>query len=732
MSQSRSTAPAGVDAPTYAAPETSAVIPTSVHVALEAVAARRARVEVASKILAEAVYSDLRLVAPLRVLLDTAYEEQRLPMEAYRQLKNELHRLVTEELPTDAGILAASSRAKSQPAPVAERAADITAGTVLRERFQLEECVAQGPQSDVYRASDLLRLEAGSTGTALAIKVLHDGQGADPALRQRLQRQAIVAQSLTHPNIARVHDLDRHGDVSFITMEWLQGESLAAHLDRIHPAPVQIKLQRQIIAALGSALAYAHGRDVVHGDVKPANVFLTDAGEIKLIDFSGVPKEGAAGDLDQMITPEYASCERLSGGRATVSDDLFSFACLIYRLACGRRPYGQFNALDAEARDEPLSRAPGLDDGQWALLRTALAFRRNDRKVSMAALVETLLRPPRVPEEPRAAKPKKPWGWLAVAAAGLVAAGIYFLLGSPGLDSLRSQDQSAVGRNDPVAPESPRAVSAGDGETSGTQPSSVNESSSADSASPVSVAIPGDSVSADATAVPGDPSMADSSSIGAGSAVDSDVMTDELPGSIGAASIAVEADGASRSPANPSAPGNDNSQISSPGPAAEGGGVDVSGERAGNKNLLPIAPTEPIPGAADVEADGPAVGVESVSAADAPRGGPLGFASDNYQVTESDGFIRLLVRAPAGHRGIRLKLQILGGSANAGKDFAPVGITDPFEIPAGDTRYEIFWPLVNDGLVEYVEDVELLLQSLTEAYPMRRPETLIVILDDDA
>ncbi len=754
MSQSRSTAPAGVDAPAYSAPETSPVIPTSVHVALEAVAARRARVEVASKILAEAVYSDLRLVAPLRVLLDTAYEDKRLPMEAYRQLKNELHRLVTEELPTDAaGMLTAASPAKSHPAPVTERAVEISAGTVLRGRFQLEECVAQGPHSDVYRASDLLRLEAGSTGTALAIKVLHDGQGADPALRQRLQQQAIAAQSLTHPNIARVHDLDRHGEVSFISLEWLQGESLATHLDRIHPAPVQIKLQRQIIAALGSALVYAHGRGVVHGDIKPANVFLTDAGEIKLIDFSGVGNENSgSAEIDQMITPEYASCERLSGGRATVSDDLFSFACLIYRLVCGRRPYGQYNALEAEAQGELLSRAPGLDDGQWALLHRALAFRRDDRKLSLAELVETLLRAPRVPENPPAQEPSRRGAWLAVAAVGLVALGIYIAAGWPGWDGFWSPADSVRGSDVSVAPAD--LASARIPPTSGRQDDVGNGSfSAADSASPDSPSMVQAGDGGDAAVGITDPTVraelsreaggADRSEVGA-SPVASIEPGDNSPSQstaeddrlvvTGKGGGVASADESVIAPADPSTAGVENSGVVTERPAGQFEDDAAPGKRAGDEDFLPIAPTEAIPDPSSTQDGGDidSVGEELASAPATPRGGPLGFASDSYQVTESDGFIRLIVRAPAGHGGIQLKLQILGGSANAGKDFAPVGSTDAFEIPAGETRFEIFWPLVNDGLVEYVEDVELLLLSLTEAYPMQRPETLVVILDDDA
>lgn len=196
------------------------------------------------------------------------------------------------------------------------------------ERFQIGECVGTGASSVVYRAFDrILNCE-------VVLKVLKPDQG--PISRERFLNEALIGQSLNHPNIVRVHALvDNLVDgMPALIMESVRGESLQERLRRGGPI-TDIAELRSILRSIAEALAFAHRQGIVHRDVKPSNVLLGEDGSIKLADFGVAHAEGLCGLTatgDVFGSFGYIAPELLAGEPATVRSDVYSFGALAREL----------------------------------------------------------------------------------------------------------------------------------------------------------------------------------------------------------------------------------------------------------------------------------------------------------------------------------------------------------------------------------------------------------------
>ncbi len=265
--------------------------------------------------------------------------------------------------------------APRQAPPAAARPArrEVAVGDVLRGRYRVRRVLGDGGMGTVFEASDEYRLDQPANGQRVAIKVLHAANSNREQALAELQLEFQNLQSLSHPNIVRVHEFDRDGDVAFFTMELLTG----ALLSRVLSARNSIALPRPqalaIIRDVGAALAYAHGRGVVHGDVNPQNIFITNEGELRVLDF------GAASKLAPVATPGYASCQVLEGQRPDARDDLFAFACVVYVLLTGQHPFPMRSAIQARSQRLKPARPAELTHAQWKVLREGLRWDRNDR-----------------------------------------------------------------------------------------------------------------------------------------------------------------------------------------------------------------------------------------------------------------------------------------------------------------------------------------------------------------
>lgn len=267
----------------------------------------------------------------------------------------------------------------------------------LRERYLLETQLGNGGTGTVYRAVDLRR-DAGAAdeGRRVAIKLLRPELRGRPHCVARMQREFRVTQAVAHPNVVRFFDLDCDGDAWFIVMELLSGETLGPLLRRVAPSGLPQAEALRIARAVGDALAHAHARGVTHGDVKPDNVFLTDAGDVRLFDFGVAPEQsahppgnGAGGPVVAAATRVYASPEMLAGGTPEPSDDVFSLGCVIHEMVAGRHPYGRRGADHARDAAVVPERLASLGPERASAVASALSLARTGRP-TMAELVRIL------------------------------------------------------------------------------------------------------------------------------------------------------------------------------------------------------------------------------------------------------------------------------------------------------------------------------------------------------
>ena len=263
--------------------------------------------------------------------------------------------------------------------------------TVLKERFVLVKTLGSGGMGNVYLAKDLLREEMEDSNPLIAIKVLNDECRRLPGALQSLQREAKKAQTLSHPNIVTVYDFDRDGETAFITMEYIEGESLKEHLRQNVRMPFDKALY--VIERVARGLAYAHQQGFAHADIKPANIFLSKNGVVKILDFgiakafteANKEKHSLADDLTEgALTPGYASLEMLQGKTALPVDDVYSLACMFYEMVRGRHPFIGADGLPmpadvALAKAAKLEAINGIPRRQMRALRRGLEFERVKR-----------------------------------------------------------------------------------------------------------------------------------------------------------------------------------------------------------------------------------------------------------------------------------------------------------------------------------------------------------------
>jgi Tol biopolymer transport system component len=212
--------------------------------------------------------------------------------------------------------------------------------------YEIVSPLGAGGMGEVYRARDT-RLDR-----TVAIKVLPAEAASSPERRERFEREARAVSSLNHPNICTLYDVGRHGDVDYLVMEHLEGETLAQRLTRGALGPQELLARAVEIA---DALDRAHRQGVIHRDLKPANIMITRGGA-KLLDFGLARSHGPAGaapGLSALVTErrsltgegtilgtlQYMSPEQLEGKEADGRADLFAFGAVLHEMATGRRAF---------------------------------------------------------------------------------------------------------------------------------------------------------------------------------------------------------------------------------------------------------------------------------------------------------------------------------------------------------------------------------------------------------
>src|ERR1700761_6303953 len=315
---------------------------------------------------------------------------------------------------------------------VIPRASKPALSKVVDGRYVLEQRLGDGGMGTVYRARDQLMESHQDRDPYIAVKVINDSMRSDTRLRTLLQRECSRAQKLSHPNIIRVFyfGCDRKTDTDYVTMELLQGRPLE-RLIKDEPAGMEWPNVARIVEHLCNGLEFAHAEGIVHSDIKPSNLFLTDAGQLKILDF-GIAAPLRRTETSPTVTllnprmlgavsERYSSLEMHLGWDADPSDDVFSAACVIYELLTGKHPYKAMPTPQAAALGMVPDLVPGLNKRQNRALREALAFRRSDRTATMGLLKAGLLRSQ--PSDTSGGSGSV-WVGVGVAAAVLVAVGV--------------------------------------------------------------------------------------------------------------------------------------------------------------------------------------------------------------------------------------------------------------------------------------------------------------------
>jgi serine/threonine protein kinase len=246
------------------------------------------------------------------------------------------------ERPDDEGVRRSSNG--SETAAPDQR---LAIGQMLSSRYRIERELGEGGMGVVYLATDRQVL-----GETFAVKVLKEA--LHPEALALLREEVHKTRRLTHPNIVDVHSVNVDGTKLYVLMEYLEGKSLNALLDEEFGRGMPLSHAWPIIENAGAALGHAHDHNVIHSDLKPANIFVTTSGKTKLLDF-GIARVSRGPLLHERsgpltLTPAYASCEMLEGREADPRDDVYSFACVIYEMLCGKRPFGELTARRMKAR----------------------------------------------------------------------------------------------------------------------------------------------------------------------------------------------------------------------------------------------------------------------------------------------------------------------------------------------------------------------------------------------
>jgi len=248
----------------------------------------------------------------------------------------------------------AHSRLAAEPGP------PIEPGTEFANRYRILEYAGRGAMGEVYRAQDT------KLGQVVALKFLRAQVGAEPRYLERLLNEVRTARQVAHPNVCRVYDVGEAEGRHFLSMEWIDGQTLASVLARRGrlPGDEALRIARQLCAAL----AAAHERGVIHRDLTPSNVMLDDRGVVRITDF-GVAESAVVvrGRRAREGTPAYMAPEQYAGDEVTARSDIYALGLVLYELFTGRQAHRgvttarTVDAPPREAPPPPAQLAPDLD-----------------------------------------------------------------------------------------------------------------------------------------------------------------------------------------------------------------------------------------------------------------------------------------------------------------------------------------------------------------------------------
>ena len=207
-------------------------------------------------------------------------------------------------------------------------------GTKLADRYLIEELVGVGGMCNVYRAFDAEALQT------VAVKMLRDEYAADEEYLRRFRNESRAINALSHPNIVKIYDVVLDAPNPYLVMDYVSGITLKEYIDRKKPLPG--RTAANIAGLVLTALQCAHENGIVHRDVKPQNIMVTEKGEVKVMDF-GIARfamsQSHTIDGNAIGSVHYISPEQALGGAVDQRTDIYSVGVILFEMLCGRLPF---------------------------------------------------------------------------------------------------------------------------------------------------------------------------------------------------------------------------------------------------------------------------------------------------------------------------------------------------------------------------------------------------------
>ena len=329
---------------------------------------------------------------------------------------------------------------------------------MLGERYELGAMIGTGGMADVYLAQDV-RLNR-----QVAIKILRSDLARDPSFVTRFNKEALSVAALNHPGIVSVYDSGKEdspsGAMPYIVMEYVEGKTLREIVNKGE----RFALNRavEITEGILIALQYSHKNGIIHRDIKPGNIMITDNGDVKVMDFGiarALADTGATMTSTWNIvgTAQYLSPEQATGTQADARSDLYSVGCLLYELLAGRPPFTGDTPVAIAYQHVSAPLVPitelqeSLDPALNAFFSIALAKDANERYQSANAMLKDLRKlikgegiTTQIPKQMRKEKSRNRIAALSIALVLLVGGVSYFIL-SPNQSSVTRILPNVVG-----------------------------------------------------------------------------------------------------------------------------------------------------------------------------------------------------------------------------------------------------------------------------------------------